>query len=84
MFPASLVETSAELHTGELDLLTYINQLCDLIDASEPHIQALLPEAGRRARLLHEAQELQMRFPRPREPSSIVWHSSSNKRYFSR
>ncbi len=65
MFPASLVETSAELQTGALDLLTYINQLCDLIDASEPHIQALLPEEGRRARLLHEAQELHMHFPDP-------------------
>lgn len=65
MFPASLVETSAELQTGALDLLTYINQLCDLIDALEPHIQALLPEAGRRARLLHDAQEHQMRFPDP-------------------
>ena len=65
MFPASLVETSAELHTGTLDLLTYINQLCDIIDASEPHIQALLPEVGRRARLLHDAQELHMQFPDP-------------------
>ena len=65
MFPASLVETSTALQTGELDLLVYINQLCDLIDASEPRIQALLPETGRRARLQHEAQELQMRFPDP-------------------
>jgi Asp-tRNA(Asn)/Glu-tRNA(Gln) amidotransferase A subunit family amidase len=64
VFP-SLVETAAALHTGELDLLSYINQLCDLIDASEPHIQALVPETARRARLLHEAQELQMRFPDP-------------------
>jgi len=65
MFPASLGETAAALHTGELDLLVYINQLCDLIDASEPQIQALLPETDRRARLLYEAQELQMSFPDP-------------------
>jgi Asp-tRNA(Asn)/Glu-tRNA(Gln) amidotransferase A subunit family amidase len=65
MFPSSLVEAATALHTGELDLLVYINQLCDLIDASEQHIQALLPETGRRARLLHEAQDLQMRFPDP-------------------
>jgi Asp-tRNA(Asn)/Glu-tRNA(Gln) amidotransferase A subunit family amidase len=65
VIPASLLETTAALHAGELDLLVYINQLCDLIDASEPSIQALLPETGRRARLLHEAQELQMRFPDP-------------------
>jgi Asp-tRNA(Asn)/Glu-tRNA(Gln) amidotransferase A subunit family amidase len=65
MIPASLLETAAALHAGELDLLVYIDQLCDLIDASEPRIQALLPETGRRARLLYQAQELQMRFPDP-------------------
>ena len=65
LFFPSLVETAAALHTGELDLLSYINQLCDLIDASEPQIQALVPETGRRARLLHQAQVLQMRFPDP-------------------
>src|SRR5436305_10340203 len=65
MFPASLVDIAEALHTGELDLLSYINQLCDLIDASEPQIQALVPETGRRARLLQQAQELQMRFPDP-------------------
>jgi Asp-tRNA(Asn)/Glu-tRNA(Gln) amidotransferase A subunit family amidase len=65
MLPASLVETAAALRTGELDLLVYIDQLCDRIDASEPHIQALLPETERRERLLQEAQELQMRFPDP-------------------
>jgi Asp-tRNA(Asn)/Glu-tRNA(Gln) amidotransferase A subunit family amidase len=65
MFPASLVETTATLRTGELDLLIYINQLCDLIDATEPQIQALLPEVDRRARLLIEAQVLQAQFPDP-------------------
>ncbi len=65
MFPASLVETAAALCTGELDLFAYINQLCDLIEAIEPQIQALLPEADRRARLLAEAQTLQGRFPDP-------------------
>src|SRR6516162_5248837 len=65
MLFTSLVETAAALHTGELDRVSYINQLCDLIDASEPQIQALVSEPGRRARLTHEAQELQMRFPDP-------------------
>jgi Asp-tRNA(Asn)/Glu-tRNA(Gln) amidotransferase A subunit family amidase len=65
MFPAPLEETATALRTGELDLLAYINQLCDLIDESEPRIQALLPDTERRARLLHDAQELQIRFPDP-------------------
>jgi len=62
---ASLAETAAALHTGQLDLLTYINDICDRIDALEPEMQALLPESDRRARLLAEAQALQARFPDP-------------------
>jgi Asp-tRNA(Asn)/Glu-tRNA(Gln) amidotransferase A subunit family amidase len=51
------------LRTGQLDLLQYINELCDRIDAVEPTIQAFLPEPHRRARLLAEAAALQARFP---------------------
>jgi Asp-tRNA(Asn)/Glu-tRNA(Gln) amidotransferase A subunit family amidase len=65
MIPASLIEIVTALHRGELDLPVYIHQLCDLIDATEPHIQALLPETDRRARLLAEAQNLLVRFPVP-------------------
>jgi Asp-tRNA(Asn)/Glu-tRNA(Gln) amidotransferase A subunit family amidase len=65
MFPASLVETTDTLRTGELDLFAYINRLCNLIDATEPQIQALVPEADRRARLLAEAQALHAHFPDP-------------------
>ncbi len=65
MFPVSIVETTAAIRTGELDLFTYINQLCNLIDATEPQIQALLPESDRRARLFVEAQALYARFPDP-------------------
>ncbi len=65
ILPAPLLETVTSLHSGELDLLAYINELCDRIDAAEPGIQALLPEADRRTRLLAEAQALQTRFPDP-------------------
>lgn len=65
ILPAPLLETVTALRTGELDLLAYINELCDRIDAAEPRIQALLPEPDRRARLLAAAQALQARFPDP-------------------
>src|SRR6266487_285034 len=65
ILPAPLVETTTALRTGQLDLLAYINELCDRIDAAEPRIQALLPEIDRRARLLTEAQALQADFPDP-------------------
>lgn len=63
--PAPLAPTATALRRGELDLLAYINEICDRIDAGEPHIQALLPEPGRRARLLAEAKALLARFPDP-------------------
>jgi Asp-tRNA(Asn)/Glu-tRNA(Gln) amidotransferase A subunit family amidase len=62
---APLVETAAALQTGQLELLAYLNDICDRIDTLEPQIHALLPEADRRARLLTEAQALQADFPDP-------------------
>ncbi len=62
---APLAETATALHTGQLDLLAYLNDICDRIDTLEPEIHALLPEANRRARLLTEAQALQADFPDP-------------------
>jgi Asp-tRNA(Asn)/Glu-tRNA(Gln) amidotransferase A subunit family amidase len=62
---APLLETAAALCSGELDLFAYINDVCDLIDAEEPQIQALLPEDDRRARLFADARALQARYPDP-------------------
>ena len=63
--PALLAATASALQSGQLDITSYINDLCDRIDAYDPQIQALLPEANRRARLLDEAKMLQARFPDP-------------------
>src|SRR6266851_7278574 len=63
--PAPLAATAAALHSGQLDLLTSIDEACNRIDVAEPLIHALLPEQGRRQRLLTEAEALQKRFPEP-------------------
>ena len=63
--PAPLAKTASALRNGQLDLLHYINETCDRIEAIEPTIQAFLPEPHRRARLLAEAEVLQSRFPDP-------------------
>ncbi len=63
--PAPLAKTAAALRSGELELTTYIDEICDRIDAVEPQVQALLPEPDRRARLRTEAAALQARFPDP-------------------
>lgn len=64
-YPHPLAATVADLRSGALDLLTYLDRLCDRIDAVEPHVQALLPEPDRRARLLTEAEALLDRYPDP-------------------
>lgn len=63
--PQSLASTVTEFRTGQRDLLAYVQETCERIDAQEPHIQAFLPEQERRARLLEEAAALQARFPDP-------------------
>ncbi|HAU29621.1 MAG TPA: amidase [Rhodospirillaceae bacterium] len=45
------------------DLMAFVNALCDRIEAVEPYIHALLPEEGRRARLLADAARLLSTYP---------------------
>ena len=61
--PAPLVATTAALASGQLDLLTYIDGVCRRIDDADTLLHALLPEPGRKERLLTEAEALQKRFP---------------------
>lgn len=65
--PVPLAATVAALRENRLDLFAYINETCDRIEEVEPHISALLPEPGRRERLLHEARVLRERFLDPLE-----------------
>lgn len=60
-----LVDTAAALRSGQLDLLTLIDDVCNRIDADEPSIHALVSEPDRRTRLWHEATALQKLFPDP-------------------
>ena len=63
---AVLAETVASLRSGRLDLTAYVDGMCDRIDSQDPHIEALLPEPGRRARLKRDAETLRARFPQNR------------------
>jgi Asp-tRNA(Asn)/Glu-tRNA(Gln) amidotransferase A subunit family amidase len=62
---AVLAETAVALRSGQRDLTDALNAYCDRIEAAEPTIAALLPDPGRRPRLLREAQALLARFPEP-------------------
>jgi len=65
ILPAPLAATAAALRSGQLDLLTYIDGVCNRIDATDPQVRALLPEVDRRARLKADAAALQASFPDP-------------------
>jgi len=66
--PVPLVTTAAALRSGQIDLLSYIDEICNHIDAVEPYIHALVPEPDRRGRLLAEVEALQARYPDSRPP----------------
>ena len=55
----------AALRSGEVDLIAHVEAICERVDTEDPQIQALLPEPGRRERLLREAEALLARFPDP-------------------
>jgi Asp-tRNA(Asn)/Glu-tRNA(Gln) amidotransferase A subunit family amidase len=60
-----LSQSVKDLRSGKIDLEEYLNQVCDRIDAMEPAVHALLPEAGRRERLIREARTLKNKYPSP-------------------
>lgn len=62
---ARLATIAAGLRSGELDLIEYIQASCDRVSELDPQIHALLPEAGRRDRLLSEAVALLRQYPDP-------------------
>jgi Asp-tRNA(Asn)/Glu-tRNA(Gln) amidotransferase A subunit family amidase len=61
----SLSRSVLELKSGKTNPVDYINRICDRIEAVEPVIHALLPEDGRRERLILEARELTNKYPDP-------------------
>lgn len=63
--PAPLGRIARDLGSGAVDLGQYIEEICNRIDQVEPEVRALLPEPGRRERLLKEAAALKKRFPDP-------------------
>src|SRR5258705_13656993 len=63
--PNPMAETATVLRSGQLDLLAYIDDICNRIDAAEPHIHALLPEPERRVRLIAGAKAFEGRFSEP-------------------
>ena len=47
---------------GSLNLLDHVEEICDRLEEMEPRLQAMVPEKGRRQRMLAEAQAVLDRF----------------------
>src|SRR5260370_8013790 len=65
ILPAPLAATAAALRSGQLDLQTYVDEVCNRIDATDPLVHAFLPEVDRSPRLEGDAAALQARLPDP-------------------
>lgn len=63
--PAPLAPLATALASGQLSIRDAVDQARARIEAYEGSIHALLPEPGRRERLLREAAELEARYPEP-------------------
>jgi Asp-tRNA(Asn)/Glu-tRNA(Gln) amidotransferase A subunit family amidase len=63
--PAPLAPLASALGSGELSVREAVEHALEHIDAHDASIHALLPEPGRRERLLREAADLERRYPEP-------------------
>jgi len=60
-----LFPVAGDIRSGRIGLREYLAMICDRIDAVDPVIHALLPEPGRRERLITEARSLEKKYPDP-------------------
>lgn len=63
--PVSLATQSRDLRSGRLTPLSAVEEALARVDEFEPAVRALLPEPGRRERLVAEAEALERRYPSP-------------------
>ncbi|MSP21801.1 MAG: amidase [Dehalococcoidia bacterium] len=64
-FESSLSDLATGLRAESLDVTALVEAACDRIDGVNPNLLAVLPEPGRRQRLLAEARALEARYPTP-------------------
>ncbi|MCX5878791.1 MAG: amidase [Deltaproteobacteria bacterium] len=62
---APLALTVEKLRAGQMDLVAYVDEMCDRVAKLDSRIQAMLPEPNRQGRLRSEARALQVRYPDP-------------------
>jgi len=63
--PEPLAALAAGLRSGSVNLRGYIEHALDRVDRFDGDVRALLPEPGRRERILAEAAALEARYPDP-------------------
>ena len=62
---APLALTVQRLRVGQMELIAFVDEICDRLEKLDSHIEAMLPEPDRRRRLRSEAKSLQARYPDP-------------------
>ena len=60
--PAPLATTVKALRQGQIDLISYVDEMYDRVEKFDAQVEAILPEPDRPNRLRTEAKELQKRF----------------------
>ena len=64
-------DTMQRLRSGDTDLRTYLNGLCDAIASGDPKILAMVPGTLDRKRILIEAAQLLDRYPNPADRPAL-------------
>ena len=76
--------TVEKLRAGQMDLIAYVDEMCDRVAKLDSRIEAMLQEPDRRGRVRSEARELQARYPDPATSAAALWRAGCCEGYFSR
>ena len=60
---AHLALSVEKLRAGHMDLLGYVDEMCERLEKLDTRIEAMVPEPDRRGRVMSEAKALQGRYP---------------------
>lgn len=60
-----LAVTAETLRSGRMDLVDYVEGMCDRVAQTDPGLEAMLPEPNRLGRLRAQAAELREKYPDP-------------------
>jgi len=65
------IELIKNLRLGKMDLIQYLNEICDLIESKDPDIKALVSDTFDREQIIQQGRHLLKKYPEPEKRPAL-------------